>query len=150
MFGKLEPTTTKKTVIHLLAIYPNDSIYAVTYTDIHNNIVIPLKLNRSNLLRKLIKYFNYSPHKSHSCLTFVHIFPFHFSSNFVVVERFPAPLSSNASTPHAINSFSISCVLPFQLCSAPGFCIRVSAAVSNTPFLPNFTNSIFLKSLNLP
>ncbi|CAN6999116.1 unnamed protein product, partial [Brassica rapa subsp. trilocularis] len=39
--------------------------------------------------------------------------------------------------------FSISCLLPFQSCSASGFCVTVSAEVSNTPFQLNFTNSIF-------
>ncbi|WZZ60579.1 hypothetical protein YC2023_060686 [Brassica napus] len=42
-----------------------------------------------------------------------------------------------------LNIFSISCLLPFQSCSASGFCVTVSAAVSNIPFQPNFTNSIF-------
>ena len=31
LIGKLERITTKKTVIHCLAIYPNDSIHAATY-----------------------------------------------------------------------------------------------------------------------
>uniref|UniRef100_A0A0D3ECU7 DUF1985 domain-containing protein n=2 Tax=Brassica oleracea TaxID=3712 RepID=A0A0D3ECU7_BRAOL len=74
--------------------------------------------------------------------------PYSARVNSMLLERSPAPLSSNASTLHAI--FSISCVLPFQSSLALRFFVRVSAAVSKKPFLPNFTTSLLLRSLNLP
>ncbi|KAF2583559.1 hypothetical protein F2Q68_00003235 [Brassica cretica] len=52
------------------------------------------------------------------------------------IERSPAPLSSIASTLHAIDIFSRSSVLCFQSSSALQFLVRVSAAVVKNPFYP--------------